>query len=377
MKHLRTAAMGLGILIQASRALPGQGDADIGGAVIYDYDASTHLGDPIFGTLVADMQRDHPGRCSHGGPVCLQYQNGVIAAFYANTSDHNTDGWTEYALSEDGGRTWDKYNRLKYSFDCYERNPKEPAWVEEGLVTGKGTAVLFLTHFRKNERIGNGIMRSCDNGSTWTAYEPFGPGVVGYPCAVAVSGDTSYVLFDSNQGRHLLYASTDDGETWQKRSALPLDEDKWYGALCVMGDGRLLAGAYTEKDESSFYYCISEDAGKAWSEQKAAKLDKKIRDPELAWIGGSYYLHGRAGQQGPGAHRFVLYKSGNGEDWSEGIIVSSDDHGPDGYSHNCLIRKGEKAEQDKLMVLYSIIYQGRDTNEYVFFITPKAGTLRK
>ena len=26
------------------------------------------------------------------------------------------------------------------------------------------------------------------------------------------------------------------------------------------------------------------------------------------------------------------------------------------------------------MVLYSIVYEGRDTNEYVFFVRPEAGT---
>ena len=170
-----------------------QNGAEIDGAVIYDHNPSTQLGDRVFGTIVADMAHDHPGRCSHGGPVCLEYANGVIAAFYANTSDHNIDGWTEYAVSNDGGKTWDKYNKLEYSYDAYQKDPKQPAWVEEGLVTGKGTAVLFLTHFKDgSKRTKSGIVRSFDHGSTWTEYEPVDAGFVGYPCAVAVSGDTSY-----------------------------------------------------------------------------------------------------------------------------------------------------------------------------------------
>ncbi|MFO7976212.1 MAG: sialidase family protein [Candidatus Hydrogenedentota bacterium] len=334
--------------------------------MIYDYDPSTRVGDAVFGTLVADMQNDHPGRCSHGGPVCLQYANGVIAAFYANTSDHNLDGWTEYALSEDGGKTWDKYNKLPYSYEVYQDGTQEYAWVEEGLVTGKGTAVLFVTHFTDGKRTGNGLLKSYDHGASWTEYEPFGGGVVGYPCAVAVSGDTNYVLFDSNAGPHILYASTDDGRTWKKRSTLPLDDEKWYGAMCLGAEGRLLAGAYTQKDERHFHYCISADGGATWSEQKAAVVDKAIRDPELAYVGGRYYLHGRSGHQGPGAHRFVLYTSENGEDWSDGTIVSGDRRGPDGYSHNCIVQKSDGPPE--LMVLYSIIYEGRDTNEHVFFV---------
>ena len=190
-----------------------QDGAAIDGAVIYDHSPSTQLGGRVFGTIVADMMHDRPGRCSHGGPVCLEYANGVIAAFYANTSDHNIDGWTEYALSRDG---------------------------------------------------------------------------------------------------------------------------------------------------------------RTWGEQRAAAVDKRIRDPELAYLGGLYYLHGRSGHQWGGAHRFVLYTSKDGEHWSEGIVVSSDKRGPDGYSHNCIVRKYDRSVPSELMVLYSIVYDGRDTNEYVFFVRPEA-----
>ncbi|HOZ45650.1 MAG TPA: sialidase family protein [Candidatus Hydrogenedentes bacterium] len=367
MKCLRIAFITLGCAVFA--AAHAQEGTDIGGAVVYDYDPATQLGDPVFGTVIADMEHDHPGRCSHGGPVCLQYANGDIAAFCANTSDHNIDGWSEYALSKDGGKTWDMYNKVPYSYEAYQKNPKEPAWVEEALVTAKGTAVLFVTRFRDDKRVENGILRSSDHGSTWSAYEPFDAGV-GYPCAVAVSGDTNYVLFDSNGGPHVLYVSTDDGRTWSERSTLPLDAEKWYGTMCIGGDGRLLAGAYTEKDEKHFFYCVSTDDGNTWSEQKAAAVNKSIRDPELAYLGGRYYLHGRSGHSGDGAHRFVLYTSADGENWGEGIVVSSDERSPDGYSHNCVIREGDGAASVELMVLYSIIYEGRDTNEYVFFIRP-------
>ena len=59
-----------------------------------------------------------------------------------------------------------------------------------------------------------------------------------------------------------------------------------------------------------------------------------------------------------------------GENWGSGLIVSSDEEGPDGYSANCRIHTYDDDVPDELMVLYSIIYKGRDTNEYVFFIKP-------
>ena len=97
----------------------------IDGALIYDYDSSTKLGDDVFGTIIADLENDAPGRCSHGGPVCMEYPNGNIAAFYANTSDHNIDGWSEHALSRDGGRTWERYNKVQYSYDAYTEVPSD------------------------------------------------------------------------------------------------------------------------------------------------------------------------------------------------------------------------------------------------------------
>ena len=364
----------------------------IDGALIYDHDPSTKLGDDIFGTIISDLEHDFPGRNSHGGPVCMEYPNGQIVAFNANTSDHNNDGWSEYAASPDGGKTWEKYNKFPYSYDAYQQDPKSPVFIEEGLVTKNGTVVLVLTHFRENRRARSSIMRSRDNGATWTDSELLDGDFGGYPCSVAVAGDTNYVLFDLTSGRpHVLYVSMDDGRSWHRRSTLPLDGKTWYGAMTLMADGRLLAGAYTEHDEHHFYYCISQDQGRTWSPQKRAYVDKKIRDPELAYLAGKYYLHGRSGQLGEGSNRFVLYQSNDGIEWQSGIIVSGDELHPDGYSHNCIINQYNDEISNELMVQYSIIYEGAkieeimtwdksligtpghqiDTNEYVFFIRPE------
>ena len=342
----------------------------IDGALVYDHDPGTRLGDEIFGDVIVDFENDDPGRNSHGGPVCMQYADGRIVAFHSNASDHNLDGWSEYAFSDDGATSWQRYNKFQYSYDQYLRDPEHPVWVEEGLVTEQGTAVLFLTHFLlDNTRTGSGTMVSRDNGSSWTEYAPIDGDFTGYPCAVAVDGRTNYVLFDSNSGQHMLYVSTDDGQTWTRRSTLALDRDKWYGAMCIMEDGRFLAGAYTHHDEYHFYYTISGDQGETWSPQERAYVDQKIRDPELAYLGGKYYLHGRSGSVGEGRGRFVLYQSDDGINWGRGIIVSSDARHLDGYSHNCIINR-QNGAPNELMVQYSIIYDGRDTNTYAFFIQP-------
>ncbi|NOX54961.1 MAG: hypothetical protein GXP27_11105, partial [Planctomycetes bacterium] len=341
-------------------------------AVLYDYDPATKLGGDVFGTVVADYSRPLDGRkrCSHGGPVCLEYPDGTLVAFYANTSSHNVDGWTEYAISKDKGRTWDKHHPFPYSLAAYKKNPKRPVWVEEGLVTDKGTVVLILTEFDGDRRVRNNVVRSKDCGATWSDPEPFGDGALGYPAAAAVAGPVCYVLLDSVRGPHELYVSVDDGKTWRRRSALPLQRNAWYGALCVMKDGSLLAGAYVTRDEGHLYYCISRDDGRSWGPQRRAPLDKKIRDPELAYLAGKYYLHGRSGHSGDGSHRFVLYQSDDGIHWKSGVIISGDRQSPDGYSHNCIINKYDADKPNELMIQYSIIYEPPRTNEYVFFVKP-------
>ena len=138
-----------------------------------------------------------------------------------------------------------------------------------------------------------------------------------------------------------------------------------------MDDGRLLAVAYDDKDEEHLYYCISKDNGHTWGKQKMAYLDKKIRDPQLEYLEGGYYLFGRSGHYGQGSNRFVMYQSDDGENWKSGIIISGDTQGPDGYNHNCIINKYKKDVPNELMVEYSICYADRITNEYVFFIKPE------
>ena len=56
MKRLSALTAGLCCLIPAAGMLHAQDRSAIDGAVIYDYNASTQLGDRVFGTIVADMK---------------------------------------------------------------------------------------------------------------------------------------------------------------------------------------------------------------------------------------------------------------------------------------------------------------------------------
>jgi hypothetical protein len=349
-------------------------------AQMYAYGPYNKVGDSIFGTRVCNFGNDYPGRNSHAGPVALQYPNGDLVAFYTNCSGHNADGWSEYSVSKDGGRTWSMYNKFDYSYNAYQNNRNSTALIEQGLVTiTEGTIILFITQITiTGTRTGSGFVRSLDNGQTWSAYQPLDGDFVGYPVATASVGSMNYVLYDeqlgASSGPHVLYVSNDNGTSWSRRSTLSLDNDACYGTMCFMTDGRLIAGAYKGNDGSGayrgndehlFYYCISNDHGVTWGSPKTTYLDKKIRNAKISCLGGKYYLCGRSGHSGPYAHQFVIYQSDDGENWGKGVIVNNDPQNSDGYSNVCIINKGNGPE---VMIVYSICYKYLYTNEYVFFI---------
>ena len=370
-----------GAKTETNRDEPKNNATKLDHAYIYAYGPYNEVGAKIFGTIVSNFEKDFPGRNSHDGSVPLQYPNGDLVAFNFNVSGHNNDGWSEYAVSKDGGRTWSMYNKFPYSYNAYQTDPNRPELVERGFVTSKGTIILFITQFNHNVDdpgspfyVGSGIIRSFDNGLTWTEYQPVDGDFVGYACGVVSKGSTLYILYDNytrgqpDAGKHVLYVSNDEGASWSKRSTLSLDADAWYGTMCLMTDGRLIAGAYKSDTEDIFYYCISDDNGLTWGSQQTTRLDKNIRNPKMACLAGKYYLCGRSGHSGgPYVHQFVMYQSDDGENWRSGVLVNTDPQFYDGYSDVTVIDKGDGPE---LMVAYSICYQHLITNGYVFFVKP-------
>lgn len=95
----------------------------IDSALVYDHNPETSPGDKVFGNVICNFEKDSPGRNSHGGPVCMEYPDGSLVAFHTNTSDHNLDGWSEYAVSNDRGKTWKKYQKFAYSYETYRKTP--------------------------------------------------------------------------------------------------------------------------------------------------------------------------------------------------------------------------------------------------------------
>ena len=83
-------------------------------------------------------------------------------------------------------------------------------------------------------------------------------------------------------------------------------------------------------------YVISDDGGHTWSEPKIAHLKKKIRNPQMALLNGSYFMSGRSGHYGEKAEKghFLLYSSKDGLNWDDGTYLRMREAGTGAYSNS-------------------------------------------
>lgn len=131
---------------------------------------------------------------------------------------------------------------------------------------------------------------SYDHGHTWTGPRKLDPSATGeevgrtYSRASFVHDDTIYFLFlggKRGNGPISLYASTDHGETFIKRSehlfARRLhNKNYWYLTGTARDDGSFIVYTYQgPEDEYNAPYVISTDQGRTWSEVRYAYLEKK------------------------------------------------------------------------------------------------------
>ena len=146
----------------------------------------------------------------------------------------------------------------------------------------------------------NLITRSRDHGKTWSVPEPMAD--EGHRLPRGGRYQTEPRVTSSSIAPAARTSSTSartDGKTWDKAEHAAIAGRRLVRWMCRGKDGRLLAGAYVTQDENHLYYCTSDDGGRTWSKQRKAPLDKSIRDPELAYLNGKYYLHGTFGTRRP------------------------------------------------------------------------------
>ena len=366
----------------------------------------TPEGLPNDGIMFVDHQKEN--RTGHLGHALVEYEPGKVLAFYPNCSaedpeldGHSGYGWMEYKRSVDGGQTWSPPIIEPNSKALFDEACGRTMMCEKAVCTDIGRIVLFylqsdmITDSHGWEPFFNPLYAiSDDYGHTFTPAKCFVEeagriydakyyeGVIyvlyqrGATCItetvendpMALTGQTTSLDSDL-----LLYVSEDNGESFTLRSRIPFANTNqvYYGTMTFRPDGSLLVYTYDRYDEHNLKYNISCDCGRTWGINRRAFFEKRLRNPQIVYFGGEYFIHGRTGNYGQEENRkhFVLYTSKDGINWDEGHYVRMAKAGYDAYSNNLIVHMPDGTE--RLLIHVSQAYEGNKTNIVEYWISKK------
>ncbi|SMY09022.1 WD40/YVTN/BNR-like repeat-containing protein [Flavimaricola marinus] len=218
---------------------------------------------------------DHPSRPDwHGGAAGL-----VLHTIVPDPADADRM-WVAISAAgvfatEDGGKTWDRRNRLSNTDHVHHAHPAAPKGGETGhcvhnMVRAPGDGIDVL--YQQNH---HGVFRSPDGGRSWDDVTEGLPSTFGFPIAVhprdpdriwtlPLNGDT--------EGRYppdasaAVWRSSDSGAHWEKcQSGLP-DKNCFFTVLrqSMSVDLAEPVGVYFGTNTGSIF--ASRDEGDTWSE---------------------------------------------------------------------------------------------------------------
>ncbi len=333
-------------------------------------------------------------RSGHLGHAMVEYAPEKVIAFYPDCSavskehtGHSGDGWMRYKRSFDGGKTWTEAVDEPNSKEFYEKtNHEESLMIEKAIITDTGRIVLFYLHCDL-VRMGHlwepylppFFAYSDDNGETYSELKRF----TGFPGRIWDARYKDGVIYvyiqqgEISSGRdeaYHLYVSEDNGETFYKRSTVPFDTNKncFYGNILFRPDGKLIAFAYDEADERNLKYIESEDNGFTWGVGKRMFFKNRMRNPQIAYFDGKYFMHGRSGSRGEEgkAGNFIVYTSDDGYNWDNGEVIRYREAAAGSYSNNVIIHDDEGNEK-ALLIQFSHAYHLFKTNVLELLIEKK------
>lgn len=256
------------------------------------------------------------------------------------------------ARSTDGGASWN-YEGVIY--DHSKRKPNESAYGTTLARAPDGSLILLvqttnpeliLEAEAKNLVLGGEQFAGCvylvseDHGKSYVYkgyLDPESPHYVeGSTSNILTHNGTLYLVAPSFYAGVLLYTSEDNGETWQRRSAVfpsPIAPREWepdvytavmrYPTFTFLPDGSIyvLGLAYLPDGEEKNYSRVSVDGGKSWGPVRLVE-GISVRCPVLHWVGDTLVLHGR---YTPDQDMIMHTSIDQGETWSPRKIIQDYD----------------------------------------------------
>ena len=299
------------------------------------------------------------GRSGHMTHAMAEYAPNCFINFNANCSatratGHSVYGWVEYRFSEDSGKTYSEIQTLPYSWEAF-LNGSYTISVEKAVACNDGSIVAICLRNSMISSVGcepwytPTWIRSTDAGRPYDALYHDGVIYVLHKCG-------AYFCKDNAEDVYRLYASFDNGLSFEEVSTLPIEANwRGYGSMVFDNEGRLHAYAYNSASEKEMDHAISTDNGKTWTLEKPCHLAKKIRNPQVARVNGGYVLHGRAGCMTKDLPmHFVLYTGTDGIHWDEGRYIYADQGQTAYYSNNIVLDRADGAQ--RLLIQASIPY---------------------
>lgn len=360
-------------------------------------------GTPNDGIMFADLEPSQ--RSSHVGHGMVEFAPGKVLAFYPNCygddadffPGHSGDGWMEYRITEDGGDTWSDPIVDPNSKNYYEEtNHTRSLMCEKVICTDDGTIVAFYLVCDLEQEVVPGAKRvwepfyypkcafSKDGGKTWYGLKD-AIEERGRIYDVVYHDGKIYVLHLNNpeecgnahkdEFQYKLYVSDDNGETFYEKSVLPFQSTihSYYGTMAFMPDGKLIVYVYEELDERNLRYMISDDCGATWSLQRRAHFAKRLRNPQLVYCDGMWFMQGRTGNYDIGYSttceengHFVLYSSKDCINWDDGCILQTRGTGAGAYSNNVVVHHPDG--HNRIIIQASHAYRDHRTNVYMWFL---------
>ncbi len=288
------------------------------------------------------------GRSGHMTHALAEFAPGCFIDFNSNCSPvrwsgHSPYGWVEYRISKDCGKTYSETKALPYSVDCF-KDGLHMISVEKAVACDDGTIVAFCL---RNDGLGPTCCEpwdtpryviSRDGGETWSAPAEFSP-YKGRTYAALYHDGRIYALhlcnerFTGKDETHLfrIYCSDDNGASFYEHCVVPIEPiGKNYGAMIFDNSGVLHVYCHNDNDNFSMDHAISYDCGSTWTVCEPCKVEKGIRNPQVALLDGVFLLHARTEDYSG----FVLYTSEDGYCWDEGTLIVANKGAAAFYSNN-------------------------------------------